>query len=211
MAEVTHRGMLRDLKKQSSGWKVATYVLGIALVFTGWKMLEVKNAQAVVIAPYGLYSANQAVATGDTLEEARDYMDLLFRADLSVMLNWQASTVSRQFSTFMTRLTPEGYAHYNLDLRDKGVKYRDQNMSQMFYPQDISMIVDEESSGSFVMESEGLLKRWRGGDELINTEVVYRLHYREVGSGLFGVKKIETSYERTPSIDSNKAGGNNDA
>lgn len=191
-----HRGMLSQMKKQNSGWKLACYALAASLVFLVFKMTELKNSQTVAIAPYGLYSANTVVKVGDSLEESRDYIELLFRADLSMLLNWQATTVRNQFATFMTRLSPSGYKAYNLDLRDKGAKYRDSNTSQVFHLSDATMLTKDDAS-EFVMEAEGYLERTRGSETIIDTKVVYRLTYSQRVTGLFAIDRIETSYERT--------------
>lgn len=191
---VQHRGMLAQMKKQNSGWKLATYALAITCVLLGYKVLQIKNSQTVAIAPYGLYSANKVAKVGGSLEESRDYIELLFRADISMLLNWQAKTVSRQFNNFMTRLSPQGYESYNLDLRDKGIKYNDQNMTQTFHTSNISMI-ETDDKDSFVMETSGYLKRLRGSEVVFDTKVFYRLTYSQKVTGLFAIDSIETSYE----------------
>jgi hypothetical protein len=192
-----HRGMLTNALKANSSWKLACYVLGVVVLLLGWQMVKLKSAQAVTIAPYGLYSANKAVTVGDTLEESRDYIELLFRADLSTLLNWQAKTVNKQFETFMTRLSPEGYEKYNLDLRNKAVRYRDQNMTQVFHVSDISLLTGD-TPNSFVMEAEGHLERKRASEPVIDTKIVYRISYSQKVTGLFQVDQVDSSYERVP-------------
>lgn len=190
-----HKGMLSRSLKVNSSWKLACYSLAAVVVFLGWKMVEVKSSQTVAIVPYGLYSANKEVRIGSSLEESRDYIELLFRSDLTTLLTWQAANVSKQFGTFMTRLSHEGYEAYNLDLRNKADKYGSENLSQVFHTTSMKLL-SHGQIGEFVMEAEGRLVRMRGGEVIIDTDVVYRFAYRQKATGLFAIDKIDTSYER---------------
>jgi len=191
-----HRGMLTNALKANSAWKLAAGVLAIVAVILAWGMLKMKTAQTVTIAPYGLYSANKSVTVGKTIAQNKDYLNLLFQADIGMLLNWQAKTVGSQFESFMTRLSPSGYKSYNLDLRNKANRYKEQNMSQSFYLENIDMLTSE-GVDKVTMQAKGKLIRWRGDEELINEDIVYRLTYSQTVLGVFQVDKIEASYEKT--------------
>jgi hypothetical protein len=105
-APAQHRGMLSKSVKATAGWKWAAVVLGAALVITAWQVLRMKTSQTVVLVPYGLYSANNQVKVSGSIQENKGYLELLFRADMEMLLNWQASNVQSQFATLMTRLSP---------------------------------------------------------------------------------------------------------
>jgi len=187
--------MLTNALKANSAWKLAAAVLAIVVVLQGWFMLKMKTAQTVTIAPYGLYSANKAVTVGKTVAQNKDYLNLLFRADIEMLLNWQAKNVKSQFDSFMTRLSAIGYKSYNLDLRNKADRYSNENMSQTFYIDELSMLT-AEGVEKITMEAKGKLIRWRGSEELINQEIVYRLTYSQTALGLFQIDEIEASYEK---------------
>jgi hypothetical protein len=187
--------MLTNALKANSAWKLATAVLAIVVVLQGWFMLKMKTAQTVTIAPYGLYSANKSVTVGKTIAQNKDYLNLLFRADIEMLLNWQAMTVKSQFESFMTRLSAPGYESYNLDLRNKAQRYSDENMSQTFFIDEIAMLT-AEGVENVTMEVKGNLVRWRGDEEIIDKDIVYRLTYSQTALGLFQIDEIEASYEK---------------
>jgi hypothetical protein len=194
-APAQHRGMLSKSVKATAGWKWAAVVLGAALVITAWQVLRMKTSQTVVLVPYGLYSANNQVKVSGSIQENKGYLELLFRADMEMLLNWQASNVQSQFATLMTRLSPAGYAAYNLDLRARAERYRDENMSQIFHVQNMSLLTNNDPN-KYVMEAEGTLIRKRGSEEIINAKIVYRIEYSVKVNGLFQIDIIESSYEK---------------
>lgn len=188
-----YRGTLGKLVTAAGAWRMCAIVLAIVAGLLAIAYVNAKGQQRTVLVPYGMASANSQAMVSGTIDNDGDYMDLLFRADIGVLLNWHATTVGKQLDVFMTRLTETAYSRLNLSLRTKATDYARDNVSEVFHPVNITKSTNADVPGVVYMEAKGILKRTQGDEEILNTNAVYTLTYTMGRLGIYAVDDIHVS------------------
>ncbi len=166
-----YAGAVQQSVRAVAAWRLACFVLAIAVVSISAVAMHASGVQRTVLVPYGLYSANSAVKVEGRPDKDGQYLALLARADIATMLNWQPKTISTQLDAFLTRLSPAAYARYNLDLRNTATKYA-------HAPPD-----------SVVLSGE--LDRYTGETRSTHTPATYTFHYTQA-NGVYAIDRVET-------------------
>lgn len=191
MSNAIYRGALASALNAQSAWKTALIIVaGLALAISV-AYIKAKGVQRVVLVPYGMISANNAVHVTGTPAEDGEYLDLLFRADFSILLNWTPKTVGKQMDLFMTRLTPNAYASFNLGLRENARVYSETNITEFFHPESVALLDHDPSDSAVILEVKGSLKRTQGATQILNEVAVYRFTYVTLPNGLYAIEHFE--------------------
>lgn len=180
-----YAGAVQQSVRAVAAWRLACFVLAIAVVSISAVAMHASGVQRTVLVPYGLYSANGAVKVEGRPDRDGQYLALLARADIATMLNWQPKTISTQLDAFLTRLSPAAYARYNLDLRNTATKYAHLNIAEVFYLQK----VEYTPPNSVVLSGE--LDRYTGETRSTHTPATYTFHYSQA-NGVYAIDRVET-------------------
>jgi TraE protein. len=186
MAE-RYSGAVQQSLRAVAAWRLAAFVLTIGVVSMAVAAMHASSVQRTVLVPYGLISANGSVQVEGKPETDGTYLAILARADASTMLDWQPKTIKRQLNAFLTRLTPNAYGRYNLNLRNTAQKYSQMNVSESFYPNHIEYLPP------FGVQVSGLLVRYAGdGSKQTQTTATYTFHYA-ISNGVYAIDSVETA------------------
>lgn len=181
-----YAGSVQSSIRAASAWRLACFVLCIAVVAISAVAMHATGVQRTVLVPYGLMAANGAIKINGNPKTDGDYLAVLARADVATMLDWQPKTVDKQLDAFLARLTPAAYAKYNLQLRNTAEKYANLNVSETFYPNQIIY------QPPFTVKISGTLDRYIGDTRHTHTPATYTLHYA-VANGIYAINAVETS------------------
>lgn len=179
------KGSLGSAINTGRAWRVAAVVFGVVSIGLTMSLFRQASNHQTILIPYGLISANKSVSVTGKTELDGEYLSLIARADLSSLLDWQPASVNRQTHQFLTRLSPEAYAQFNISLTNDAAKYAAGNVSEAFFPQTIEFFPPHKVVVS------GLLKRWSGDEQTLKSSVTYTLDYEQAVTGIYAISKLE--------------------
>lgn len=177
---------LAALGRGITQWRTAALVLAAIAVLLAFAALRLSADRQTVIVPWQVVYAHRKIAVGDRPAADVPYLRMLAQADLDSLLDWQPDTVDAQIGIFLARLAPQAYAQYNLDLRAKAKRYRQGNVSEVFYAKDLTFVPPNR------IRATGTLLRWAGQTRTLQTDATYTLTYRPTSSG-YQIAGVEVS------------------
>jgi hypothetical protein len=186
---VSYPATVQQSMRAAAAWRFACMVLTVGVVVLGAVVMHSASVQRTVIVPYGRYAGNTAVKVEGHPEADAPYLRLLAMADLATLLDWQPGTIEHSLNLFLTRLSGEAYARYNLDLRNQAQKFSQLNVSEVFWPEKI------EFQPPDAIKVTGRLARYTGDNSpqnTLNTSATYVIHYSETPDGVYVISALET-------------------
>ncbi len=179
-----HADALSNVREKKEGWKFAALILGAVSTILAFVILENTGETVPVLTPYHISAAPGAMPYNlENLTQSQRYLSLLARSDLTNLLIWQPDTIYPQFGAFLRRCTPEAYQTYNLRLMKEAKRFKNLNVTEMFFPQGEAFVPPDSVALS------GMLIRKMGHETLFRKRVKYVVSYA-ADNGIFAIAAV---------------------
>jgi type IV conjugative transfer system protein TraE len=183
-----HLDVIANAFSEVKAWKAVSVFLAVLIVALMYFLIDQARNAPVALVSHEMASTKGRISVavnGEVAGTDAEYLSLLARADLGLILNFQPGTVITQTNMFLNRLTPELYAASNVSLMAEASNNKAAGFSQSFYPDTEIKAYPREGR----VEMAGTLVRWQGSKEILRQRSVYSVEYR-IANGYFHVSKI---------------------
>ncbi|MDP3139182.1 MAG: TraE/TraK family type IV conjugative transfer system protein, partial [Burkholderiaceae bacterium] len=174
-----HLDVIANAFSEVKAWKAVSVFLALLVVALLYFVVDQARNAPVALITHEMAASKgriEVAVNGEVTGTNAEYLSLLTRADLGLILNFQPATVITQTSMFLNRLSPDLYAASNVSLLAEAQNNKDAGYSQSFYPDAEIKAFPREGR----VEMSGTLVRWQGSKEILRQRVAYEVEYRSL-------------------------------
>ena len=168
--------------KSIQAWKSLAMVLMGILVFETFALGWLASRRTVLLIPQNL-GAKSAITLNLGEPFSPDYLTSVAQGDIYFLLNWTPDNIEKQYSKFLTRLTPELYTVQKESLMAEAEQHREEDLTQSYH-------VTRSFVRGATVELSGVLVRSVGGREVFRGPASYEINYVDGGSSMLLVAGV---------------------
>lgn len=168
--------------KSIQAWKSLAMVLMGILVFETFALGWLASQRTVLLIPQNL-GAKSAITLNLGEPFSPDYLTSVAQGDIYFLLNWTPDNIEKQYSKFLTRLTPELYTVQKESLMAEAEQHREEDLTQSYH-------VTRSFVRGATVELSGVLVRSVGGREVFRGPASYEINYVDGGSSMLLVAGV---------------------
>ncbi len=156
---------------QKNVWRSVSGLLILLVFALLWAVIQTTKSLPTRLITYEMATGCNSVEVGPNGEGAKEYLGHIAEADLKLYTDWQPDTVEKRFRALSKRMTPELHAQQFVQFNQEADNYKKARFSQVFY------VRDKKAIGNDRIRIAGVLIRYAGELQVLNTPVVYIMDY----------------------------------
>lgn len=161
--------------------RFAVVILGISIVWLGFKVNRAVDYQKTVLVPFGLDT--KLTITGEDISD--EGLEFYAQRVLALRFTYSPGTARKYFTSLLRLYAPEAYPDVWKSLYDLADKVETANVTSVFYAEKLT--VDRKNNK---ITAEGNSRKYKDNTALSATGLHCIIHYK-VKQGMFQLLKIE--------------------